>query len=120
MIILFCCLLIFFKINFFEGFFQEYHQSVQQIGSRSGLTFCQACQSVCKHYEQKTQLGNELNDKFYIYLKNVVLRLSKNSSLSLIWYTVKSVLSGHSKMDKTKVLKTIDSLMKAESIAECF
>ena len=29
------------------------------------------------------------------------------------------VLSGHSKMDKTKVLKTNGSLMKVESIAEC-
>ena len=34
-------------------------------------------------------------------------------------YTVKPVLSGHSKIDKTKVLKTNGSLMKVESIAEC-
>ena len=27
-----------FKINFFEKFFQEYHQSVSQFGSNSGLT----------------------------------------------------------------------------------
>ena len=33
--------------------------------------------------------------------------------------TVKSVLSGHTKIDKTKVLKTSGSLMKVESIAEC-
>ena len=33
--------------------------------------------------------------------------------------TVKPVLSGHSKIDKTMVLKTNDSLMKVESIAEC-
>ena len=33
--------------------------------------------------------------------------------------TVKPVLSGHSKIDKTKVLKTNGSLMKVESIAEC-
>ena len=32
--------------------------------------------------------------------------------------TVKPVLSGHSKKDKTKVLKTNSSLMKVESIAE--
>ena len=31
---------------------------------------------------------------------------------------VKPVLSGHSKIDKTKVLKTNGSLMKEESIAE--
>ena len=33
---LFCRLLIFFKINFFEKFFQEYHQSVKHSGSKSG------------------------------------------------------------------------------------
>ena len=32
---------------------------------------------------------------------------------------VKSVLSGHSKIDKTKVLNTNGSLMKVKSIAEC-
>ena len=32
-------------------------------------------------------------------------------------YKVKPVLSGHSKMDKTKVLKTNPSLMQVESIA---
>ena len=32
----------FFKINFFKKLFQEYHFSVKQIGSRSGLTFCRA------------------------------------------------------------------------------
>ena len=33
-----CCLLIFFKINFFKKFFQEYHQSVKQfdLGPGSG------------------------------------------------------------------------------------
>ena len=33
--------------------------------------------------------------------------------------TVKPVISGHSKIDKTKVLKRNGSLMKVESIAEC-
>ena len=33
--------------------------------------------------------------------------------------TVKPVLSGHSKIDKTKILLTNGSLMKVESIAEC-
>ena len=39
----------------------------------------------------------------------------------LVWlsFAVKPVLSGHSKIDKTKVLKTNGSLMKVESIAEC-
>ena len=39
---LFCFLLIFFKFNFFEKFFQEYYQSVKQFGSRSDPTFCRA------------------------------------------------------------------------------
>ena len=37
----------------------------------------------------------------------------------LINNTVKPVLSGHSKIDKTKVLKTDGSLVQVESIAEC-
>ena len=36
---LFWHLLIFFKLNFFEKFFQEYHHSVKQLRSRSGSTF---------------------------------------------------------------------------------
>ena len=34
-------------------------------------------------------------------------------------HTVKPVLTDHSKMDRTKVLKTNGSLMKVKSIAEC-
>ena len=37
----------------------------------------------------------------------------------IITHTVKPVLSGHSKIDKTKVLKRNGSLMKVEVIAEC-
>ena len=33
--------------------------------------------------------------------------------------TVKHVLSGHSKIDKTKILMANGSLMKVENIAEC-
>ena len=36
-----------------------------------------------------------------------------------VYSTEKPVLSSHSKIDKTKVLKTNGSLMKVESIAEC-
>ena len=35
------------------------------------------------------------------------------------WCTVKPVLSGHSRIDKTKILMTNGSLMKGKSIAEC-
>ena len=37
---LFCRLLLLFKINIFEKFLQEYNQSVKQFGFRSGPTFC--------------------------------------------------------------------------------
>ena len=37
----------------------------------------------------------------------------------LSYYTVKPVLSGHSKIGKTKVLKTDGSLMQVKSISEC-
>ena len=37
----------------------------------------------------------------------------------LLLHTVKPVLRGHSKIDKTKVSKTNGTLMKVESIAEC-
>ena len=37
-----CCLLTFFNINFFRKFFQEYYQSAKWFGSRSGPTFCQS------------------------------------------------------------------------------
>ena len=30
---------LFFKINFFQQFLQEYHQSFKQFGSRSDMTF---------------------------------------------------------------------------------
>ena len=36
-----------------------------------------------------------------------------------VTYTVKPVLSGHSKLDKRNVLKTDGRLMKVRSIAEC-
>ena len=37
----------------------------------------------------------------------------------LALFTVKPVLNGHSKIDKTEVSKTNGSLMKVESISEC-
>ena len=60
--ILFCCLLIYFKSTFLkDSFFLEYHLSVKQIGSRSGLFFSGLIwvQSVCKDYEQTALEGNE-------------------------------------------------------------
>ena len=39
---------------------------------------------------------------------------------ALVPVTFKPVLSGHSEIDKTQILMTNGSLMKVESIAECF
>ena len=44
---------------------------------------------------------------------------SCNPNFSVLAITVKPVLSGHSKIDKTKILMTNGSIMKVESIAEC-
>ena len=41
------------------------------------------------------------------------------NNMYYIFYTVKPVLSGHSKIDKTKVLMTNTSITKVEGIAEC-
>ena len=51
----------FFKINFFEKVFQEYHQSVKQLGSSSGLTFVGLIwlQTVCKSYQQTAPVGKK-------------------------------------------------------------
>ena len=38
---------------------------------------------------------------------------------NLNYITVKPVLNGHSKIDKTKIFMTNGSLMKVENIAEC-
>ena len=52
---LFCRQLFLFKINVFEKFVQEYHQSVKLFGSRSG-----PINPVCKGYQQMTIVGKEL------------------------------------------------------------
>ena len=52
-------LLIYFKINLFEKFYQEYHLSVQ---------------SVSKGYQQTTLVGNELKDvcDFFLHFRQVL------------------------------------------------
>ena len=62
--------------------------------------------------------------KYYIMCMHispfkVVLDHVRQNNTKTTNVTVNPVLSGHSKLDKTKVLKTNDSLMKVESIAEC-
>ena len=55
----------FFKINFFENFFQEYHQSVKQFGCRSGL--CPNCLQMLLADDTSRQRVNE------IYCKTLLL-----------------------------------------------
>ena len=52
-----------------------------------------------------------------VYL--VVVHEAQCLELDYYYITVKPVLRGHSKIDKTKSLMTNGSLMKVESIAEC-
>ena len=67
--------------------------------------------------------GKGLNGKIYgkCFSRNYQLSLTWwcNLKFYLIVITVKPVLRGHSKIDKTKVFMANDSLMKVESIAEC-
>ena len=47
-------------MNFFEKFFQEYHQNVKQFGSKSGPSNRIGVETVCKGYQQTTLAGKEL------------------------------------------------------------
>ena len=51
-----CCLLIFFKINFFEKFFKEYHQHVKQFETRSAGQFAEP--DLGPNYVQKLSADN--------------------------------------------------------------
>ena len=52
-------------------------------------------------------------------LKHLYFIIELNRLFSVCPCTVNPALSGHSKIDKTKILKTHRSLMKVESISEC-
>ena len=57
----------FFKINFFEKFFLEYHLNVKQFGSRSGPTLCRAWSGsklFAKVISSRHSVGNELTSDF--------------------------------------------------------
>ena len=65
--------------------------------------------------DKLSKMGNFVGF-LYTFTINSVITVARNIP---ICFTVKSVLSSHSKLDKTKVLKTNGGLMKVESIAEC-
>ena len=66
----FCHLLNFFNVNFSEKFFQEYHEcqtiwNLIRPDKMSGLIWVQ---SVCKGYQQRTLVSNELKQQIYQYV----------------------------------------------------
>ena len=68
---LFCRLLISFKINGFDMFFQEYHQSVKQNRPdvMSGLIWVK---TICKGYQHTSHVGKDLTYEFdMLYYKQI-------------------------------------------------
>ena len=74
-------------------------------------------------YFKGSQFSIPKND--VILSLKIVITLPKVITIPYVYslrgfkYTVKPVLSGHSKIDKAKILMINGSLMKVESIAEC-
>ena len=60
-----------------------------------------------------------INAKKFVHCLSICVKSSPLCHLLVYLSTVKPVLSGHLKIDKTKVLMEIGSVMKADSIAEC-
>ena len=101
----FCCHLTFFKINFFIKLFQEHYQS-------HSLDPDQDRHSV--------SLDLDPNLLAEVISRGQKLPLArKESNHSLTEVTIKHVLSGRSKLDKSKGLKTGGSLVQVNSIVEC-
>ena len=75
---LFCRLLIFFKINFFRKIFQEYHkcQTVWTLIRPRRIASLIWVQTVCKGYQQKTMVDKELNSKSCRQNGTVQIRMS--------------------------------------------
>ena len=80
-------------------------ESLPQVGSLVNSPHC--CCFIC--VDTFSKLRSEM---YMVQPLNLFSCFKKPNS-------VKPVLSGHSKIDKTKVLMTNGSLMKVESIAEC-
>ena len=76
---LFCRLLMFFKINFLKKFFQEYHQNVKQSNESLGLILVQ---TVCQSYQQTTLVDKKLTKyKYSIVERSVRSSLAEVSDL---------------------------------------
>ena len=59
------------------------------------------------------------NNTVWVKMKAQLLSVTPRSHKSEGYITVKPVLSGHSKIDKTKDLKPCGSLMQVKSTAQC-
>ena len=72
-------------------------------------------------YEKVLELVKEKHrsEKHYGLVQKVMGCIVTKLGEAAVPGRVKPVLSSHSKIDKTNVLKTNGSLMKVESIAEC-
>ena len=83
------------------------HESVLTLSVRATVRpFIRPSETFCFIEIVKSHCWNFKNCTFpYTYSINI--------------YTVKPVLSGHSKINKTKIFMTNGSLMKVKSIAEC-
>ena len=65
------------------------------------------------------QIAWQIHVQEYFFLENVICSLLLQYLVKCTPDTVKPVLSGHSRIDKTKIFMTNGSLMKVQSIAEC-
>ena len=65
------------------------------------------------------KLNRICTNSFQKRVKNFEMKMHTVQIRGHIQFTVKPVLSDHSKIDKTKVLKTDCHLMQVKSIAEC-
>ena len=104
-----------FILLFFPYVFRKMENTIEKIGAPSAL----CCKSVivftitikCYVYDYLVPGMNVIE---FIHIYHCAVKSKKQ-----ITNTIKPVLSGHSKNDKTKILMKNRNLMKVISIAEC-
>ena len=113
------------SVNICQPFFWNYFNSGNSVTSQSVLLYYMyQCTILNWCYIHGTvlhfSLGMYRHVIWYMYFRG-----NSNNMTQITWHlsrkqsTVKPVLKGHSKVDKTKILMTNGSIMKVESIAEC-